>query len=177
MLERLRNMLSPAERPQRPLFEAIVASARQPWWYRECAVPDSIEGRFAVLATLTALATLRLEAGSAAARRAAVGLAECFIDEMDGEVRQMGLGDPAIAKQVGAMVGALGSRVGRLRLVVGRQQPWDEAVGPSLYRGASPDGEAAAQASATLQSFWKMLDATDEQALIAGRLAPLEAAR
>lgn len=175
MLDRLLRIFGPAERAQRPLFEAIVAAARQPDWYRRCRVPDTIEGRFAMLATLTALVTLRLEAGSAKARRAAVGLAECFIDEMDGEARQMGIGDPSIAKQVGAMVGALGARVGRLRPLVGGGEEWDAALGHAIYRGAAPDAVAAQQASSALQSFRAMLDAADEQSLVAGRLPPIGA--
>ena len=33
------------------LFDAVTAKAREPHWYVEGAVPDTLDGRFAVLAT------------------------------------------------------------------------------------------------------------------------------
>ena len=97
-------------RSAKPLYEQVVARARQPHWFREGQVPDTVEGRFAMLATLLALVDLRLEAGGEAARFASVSLAECFIDDMDAELRQMGTGDPVMSKKVGSLVGALGGR-------------------------------------------------------------------
>ena len=45
------------------LYDAVVSEARRPAWYREGAVADSMDGRFAVLSSLTALTILRLEDG------------------------------------------------------------------------------------------------------------------
>ena len=168
----LRSLLTlfATDRPARPLFDAVVAAARQPHWYRDGGVPDTVEGRFAMLATLAALVNLRLEAGGEAARRTAVSLAECFIDEMDGEVRQMGIGDPTIAKQVGAMVGAVSSRVGRFRPLVSGDSDWAEEVAASLYRGRPPADRAAADHSLrAIRAFWAALEQAEESAVIAGR--------
>src|SRR5689334_8552704 len=43
------------------LFEKLTAETRRPSWYLEGQVPDTLDGRFAVLATLTALTLVRLE--------------------------------------------------------------------------------------------------------------------
>ena len=43
------------------VFEAVTAEARLPHWYVEGRVPDTLDGRFAVLATLTALTLVRFE--------------------------------------------------------------------------------------------------------------------
>ena len=82
------------------LFEALVGEARRPGWYLEGQVPDTLDGRFAVLATIVALATVRLERGGDVARAASVALAERFVESMDAEHRQLGLGDPAVGKLV-----------------------------------------------------------------------------
>ena len=44
-----------------PLYRAIVAEGRDPVWYRDGRVPDTIDGRFDVIAAVMALLLLRLE--------------------------------------------------------------------------------------------------------------------
>ena len=56
-------MLRPRGADAGALYDAVVAEARRPAWYREGAVADSMDGRFAVLSSLTALTILRLEDG------------------------------------------------------------------------------------------------------------------
>ena len=56
------------------LFDHAVREARQPFWYRECEVPDTIDGRFAMLATVSALVIVRLEAGGEAGETVSAAL-------------------------------------------------------------------------------------------------------
>ena len=85
-----------AERPSATaLFDALTAEARQKHWYVEGEVPDTLDGRFAVLATITALANVRLERDEDEGERLSVALAERFIEVMESEHRELGLGDPA----------------------------------------------------------------------------------
>ena len=168
MLRTLRNLFVGVPSAT-PLFDAVVASARKPHWYIDAKVPDTVEGRFAVLASLTALVNLRLEAGSSDARNAAVALAESFIADMDAQVRQMGVGDPSIAKQVGAMVGSLGLRVGRFRSAITGSADWREVVEASLYpSAAAPSQVALVNAIGALKRYWEALEASPEEAVISG---------
>ena len=57
------------------LFAALVGEARRPHWYVEGEVPDTLDGRFAVLSTMVAMATVRLERGGERALLEAVALA------------------------------------------------------------------------------------------------------
>ena len=116
----------------------MVTEARAAHWYVEGQVPDTIDGRFAVLASLLALASVRLERGGEAAQRAGIDLTERFIADMDGEIRQLGIGDPSIGKQVGGMVGALGGRIGAWRRALAGEEDWSEVTTRSLYRGRRP---------------------------------------
>ena len=43
------------------LFDLAVAEARHVHWFIEGELPDTVNGRFAVLATIVALLTVRLE--------------------------------------------------------------------------------------------------------------------
>jgi len=92
------------------LYAAVVAEARRPGWYRDAGLPDSLDGRFAVLTSLLALTDIRLERGSDEARALGPRLTEKFIADMDAQMREAGFGDPGLGKQVRTMVGALASR-------------------------------------------------------------------
>lgn len=152
-----------------PLFEALTAAARQPHWYLAGQVPDSIDGRFRVLANLTALAIIRLEGGGAEGNAASVALTERFVEVMESEHREIGLGDPGLGRKVQKLVGALAGRVELWRSAV-EARDWGQAVTRSLYRDA-PEGAALGHSIAELQGFWSTLQQAEVSALAAGRMA------
>ena len=77
-----------------PLYKETVAIGRDPAWYRAGQVPDTVSGRFDVIAAVFTLLLLRLEReDTAEARTATVLLTELFADDMDGSLRQIGIGD------------------------------------------------------------------------------------
>lgn len=122
------------------LFAAASAQARLPHWYIEGQVPDTIDGRFAVLATVTALVTVRLEQAGEAGNRVSVALIERFVEVMEAEHRELGLGDPALGKKVRKLVASLSGRTGLWRGAVSSECDWIEAARKSLYKdGVSPD--------------------------------------
>jgi cytochrome b pre-mRNA-processing protein 3 len=157
-------------RVARPLYDQVVARARATHWYRAGGVPDTIDGRFAALATLLALVDLRLERGTDLARKASVSLAECFIEDMDGELRQIGIGDPVMSKKVGGLVSSLGGRVGAWRRALDGEESWDAVIARSLHREQPVPAEAAAHAQRELRAFWAGIEGRSDEALINGAL-------
>lgn len=116
-----------------PLYAATVAAMRRPDWFRSAGVPDTIDGRFAVLATLLALAVLRLEAGGADARALSARLVERFVDDMEVQLREGGTGDPTLGKKVRKLVASLARRTDSWR---GVEAPSDALLTDSLNAGA-----------------------------------------
>ncbi len=153
------------------LYAALVGQARDPAWYRACGAADTIDGRFAMLATLVALAIVRLEDGGPEAQAAAVALTERFVADMDGEMRQLGFGDPSIGKEVGAMVGALAGRVAAWRRAVAGEEAWDAVTARSALREQSVNSETLAAMSAGLERFQALLEAAGDSALARGAIA------
>ena len=116
MLRYLFPRLTPA--PAAELYDAVVAEARKPHWYIEGGIADTIDGRFAMLATLLALVLVRLEREGRGASELSIVLTERFIDSMESEHRELGLGDPKLGRTVRKLVGSLSRRVDLWRLAV-----------------------------------------------------------
>lgn len=151
-----------------PLYAAIVARGRDPHWFVEGAVPDTIDGRFDMIAAVLCQVLLRLERDDAPPELG-VALTECFIDDMDAQLRQEGIGDVGLGKQIGKMVSALGGRLAAYRdgLAAGDLRT---ALIRNLYRGAPPGDAAVDHVNAALLGFAAALGATTPAALKEGRL-------
>jgi cytochrome b pre-mRNA-processing protein 3 len=152
----------------RPLYAALIERARQSHWYEDGAVPDTIDGRFDMVAAMMSLALIRMEALGLQGEGAR--LTEIFIEDMDGQVRQIGFGDLIVGKQIGKMMSALGGRIAAYRVALAGEAPLDEAVVRNIFRGDAPEPPALAHVSAGLRAFVGVLDATDADALLAGKL-------
>ena len=153
-----------------PLYRAIVASAREPAWYREGSVPDTVDGRFGLVAALTALVLLRLEKEGEAGREPAVLLTELFVADMDASLRQIGIGDYVVGKHIGRLMGALGGRLGTLREARAQRAPLEPFVRRNIFHDAPPSDEAAAWVSERLERIATALDAEPLAALLAGAM-------
>lgn len=170
MLQYLFRRLTSQPPRGRALFDTVVAEARRPHWYVEGEVADSLDGRFAVLATVCALFIARLESGNGAGDSASAALTERFIESMDSEHRELGLNDPGLGRRVRKLVGSLERRVDQWRDATHGETGWDETVISSLYRGEPPRDEALRHSSDALTELWKRLSETAEQALAEGCL-------
>ncbi len=151
-----------------PLYTAIVARARMPHWYEAGAVPDSIDGRFDMVAAILAFVLLRFEGDPEAAGPSA-SLTERFVEDMDGQLREIGIGDVVVGKHIGKMMSMLGGRLGAYRdgLAGG---DLDAALVRNLYRGMAPEPEALGHVRDSLLAFRDALAATPTAGLIAGEL-------
>lgn len=164
-----RALLRPAPRPADTLYRALVAEARRPDWYARGGVPDSLDGRFDMLALVVALAMLRLEA-SAESGALNAALAERFIADMDGSLRQMGIGDQNVGKEVGRMMSALGGRLGAYRdaATAGSAEAWDAALARNLWRGDVPAEPAHGWLVGRVAALAAAITATPLDRLVAG---------
>lgn len=154
----------------RPAYDAAVALARDPAWYREGGVPDTLDGRFDMLAAVVALLLLRLEREGAEAGQESVFIAELFIEDMEGSVRQMGIGDLMVGKHVGRMMSALGGRIAAFRDAAGSGRGFEAAVRRNIFHdGPAPEG-AAAFVTARLERLHEALIGMPAERLLAGEL-------
>lgn len=168
MLGNLFRRLTKEPKRGQALFDAVVAEARRTHWYMAGEVADTIDGRFAVLATVTALTIVRLEQGSEALGALSVGLTERFIESMDSEHRELGLNDPGLGRRVRKLVGSLERRVDEWRDATHDETDWTETTVSSLYRSEPPDDEALRHGAKSLRDLWETLRAAPEPRLMEG---------
>jgi cytochrome b pre-mRNA-processing protein 3 len=156
MLDFLFRRLTANPRRGAELFDAVTRIAREPHWYVEATAPDTLDGRFAVLATVAALVMVRLEAEGETGLAASVALTERFVEVMESEHRELGLGDPTLGKAVRKLVGSLARRTELWRSAAAGHTDWTTATRESLYKsGVSAD--ALNHAASALERLWARL--------------------
>lgn len=151
-----------------PLYNAVVTRGREEHWYVEGAVPDTVDGRFDTIAAVLAMVLLRLETQPEAAALSA-HLTERFVDDMDGQLRQLGMGDMVVGKHIGKMMSMLGGRLGAYRdgIAAGDLTP---ALVRNLYRSDAPAADAVAHVATALTTFHALLATVPVERLTAGEL-------
>lgn len=152
-----------------PLYAAVVEIGRDPTWYREGQVPDTLNGRFDMIAAIMTLLLLRLERdGSPEARIASTLATELFVDDMDGSLRQIGIGDHVVGKHMGRMMGALGGRLTAFRTAYGNADAMRAAVDRNIFHEAAQSPAAVDYVSHRLERLVAAMDTAPLSALLAG---------
>ena len=85
------------------VYRAIVAQSRQPVFYAEWGVPDTVTGRFDMISLHMALVFHRLRGAGGEAAEFGQALFDLFFKDMDRSLREMGAGDLAVPKKVRKM--------------------------------------------------------------------------
>ena len=149
-----------------PLYAAIVTEARRPGWYHD-GVPDTTDGRFDMVASVLSLVLIRLEREGPQTRESQALLAETFIEDMDGALRQMGIGDLMVGKHVGRMMGALGGRIAAYKdgLAGGDLAG---AVARNIFRDEAADAGAVAAVDLRFRALHARIEAIALPDLLAG---------
>lgn len=175
LLARLKTPPAPL-RPAELLYNSCVTCARDPVLFRDGGVPDTLDGRFDALALTVTLVMLRIEAADdlAPAVRGAVqtALVERLIDDMDRTLREIGVGDMNVGKQVRAMAAACSGRhlAYRDALAAGDEGALSEALVRNLYRGDDPGARPLKGVADWITARRALLAACDIEDLMEGRL-------
>ena len=152
-----------------PLYNRVVAHARDPHWYIDGGVPDTMDGRFDMVAAMMTLTILRLEKEPDHAADMAL-LTELFVDDMDGQLRQVGIGEMVVGKHVGKMMSALGGRLAAFRPAFAGEADLDAAILRNIYRSTeAPSAAALAHVRSAFVGVKTALDADSAADIAAGQ--------
>ncbi len=121
-LKRLLGFGTDPKEELRPLWHRTVEIAREPHWYADCKVADTVDGRFAMMVAALAIVILRMERSASLVPKSAL-LTELFVDDMDGQLREFGVGDVVVGKNMGKLMSMVGGRLGAYRTGLAEDGP------------------------------------------------------
>ncbi|WP_310533437.1 ubiquinol-cytochrome C chaperone family protein [Novosphingobium sp.] len=153
----------------RPLWHRVVELSRDPAWYRDAGIADTVPGRFDAITLILCTVLLRMERDEALIEPS-VRLTELFVDDMDGQLRQSGVGDMVVGKHMGRLMSALGGRLGAYRdgLAAADSAPLEEAIARNVTLN---EGSDPAVAAGMMRKLNEALAAKDGAALLVGDFA------
>lgn len=93
------------------IYHKIVTRARTPEFYRTAMVPDSVDGRFEMIVVHLFLVLHALKGRGKETDRLEQDVMRAMFDDMDRNLREMGVGDLAVGKKVKFMAKSLNGRV------------------------------------------------------------------
>ena len=153
------------------LYGMIVAQARLPCFYRDHAVADTVNGRFDLIVLHLAMVLDRL-AQDPDLQRLGQGIFDRFCQDMDHNLREMGVGDLKVPKEMRRMGEAFYGRTQAYRAAWAAKD--DLALVDSLQRniyGGSPAALAAAtRLAAYMREALRDLGAQPAASLAGGEL-------
>lgn len=132
-----------AANPAQPLYYAIVAHARQPMFYRDFGVPDTVDGRFDMIVLHAVLVFLRLR-GDPAAAPLVDDLFDVMFADLDRSLREMGVGDISVGRRVRQMARGFYGRAQAYDRALNGSEQLEEALRRNLYGTVTPQDEAVA---------------------------------
>jgi cytochrome b pre-mRNA-processing protein 3 len=151
------------------LYGMIVAQARLPSFYRDYAVADTVNGRFDLIVLHLALVLDRL-APDSALQTLGQGIFDRFCQDMDHNLREMGIGDLKVPGEMRSMGEAFygRSRAYRAAWAVQDNGALIAALERNIYAGAAAG--AAPRLAAYMREALRELAAQPSASLAAGEL-------
>ncbi|WP_458760776.1 ubiquinol-cytochrome C chaperone family protein [Afipia sp. TerB] len=136
---RFRNPGTPSRGTIEAIYGMVVAQAREPAFYDRLDVPDTVDGRFDMLLLhlWMVLRHLRTVEDADALSQA---LFDRFCEDMDGNLREMGVGDLTVPKRMQAFGEAFYGRTAAYDLAFeGGEDDLAQAIGRNVLNGQKPD--------------------------------------
>jgi cytochrome b pre-mRNA-processing protein 3 len=148
------------------IYGMIVTQAREPSFYRDLGVPDTVDGRFDLLVLHLWMVLRRFKSIEGDAKLSQA-LFDHFCDDMDANLREMGVGDLSVPKRMQAFGEAFYGRATAYDLaLVSGSEALAQALCKNILNG---DGiETARRLAAYAETAIASLTGLDEAALRSG---------
>lgn len=158
------------ETPARKVYEALILRAREPVFYRDLGVADTVDGRFDML-TLHACLVLRyLEKNKLGGSEFAQMLFDLMFMDMENNLRELGVGDVGMPKRMKKLIKAFYGRRKAYGDALDEEQDTasalKEALVRNLYRDAAPSPEVLQVMAGYCQNFAATVQNDDTDAMV-----------
>lgn len=153
------------------LYTTAVRAARNPFFYAELGVPDTMDGRFDMIGLYVSLLIERLQKERVPGPALAQAVFDAMFLDMDHTLREMGVSDMSVGRKVKAMWEALHGRsqAYAAALETGDGAALAASLARNVWRG-QPSAEGPERLAAIASRHWRDLVGQDLEALAAGRV-------
>ena len=180
-----RLLASPGARRRRraaahALDVALVEQARLPVFYARGGVPDSRDGRLELVSLHAILVMRRLQAEGAEGRALAQELFDVMFADLDQHLREWGVGDLSVGKQINKLAESFFGRVAAIGPLLAGADPagLDAVLRRNVYSEVeAPDPGVVHALGRYLCAQDRALTAMDGNGLLAGRVGFVEPER
>jgi cytochrome b pre-mRNA-processing protein 3 len=158
------------------LYGMIVTQARSATFYVDYEVPDTVEGRFDLIVLHLVLVLRRFAAGDAhgrGGRERGQRLFDAFCRDLDGNLREMGIGDLAVPKRMRRFGEAFYGRQGAylVALESGDERDFENTLARNIFPGDGGIDVKSARLARYARAVIRELDAQEDNALMRGEVA------
>lgn len=143
--------------PAQDLYFSLVGHARQPGFYRDCGVPDTVDGRYDMIVLHAVLLFRRMRAEPEEAEFADQ-LFEVLVADLDRSLREMGQGDMSVGKRVRQMARGFYGRAESYDRALDGAEDLENSLRRNLFGTVEPAEEHVAAMAAYVRSAVEQLE-------------------
>lgn len=134
----------PAAEAGLSLYESAIGQAREPGFYAGFGAPDTVEGRFELVAIHVYLILRKLKDPSQAAKKTGQELFDAMFRDMDAALRELGVGDLVVGKKIRKLAENFFGRVAAYDTALETgEEALAEALARNVYESADPSSAGA----------------------------------
>ncbi len=155
------------------LYRRIVEQARRPAFYQELGVADTPDGRFDMLCVHAWLVMRRLRGEGDVATEFSQTLFDLMFQDMDRNLRELGVGDLAVGKRIKGMAQGFYGRIQAYDAALDADDmpALCQALRRNVYRAMTPDEAQVAALARYVDGEQRSLAGQTATALMAGDVA------
>lgn len=172
MLSALKTFFSPSPVKYQAYdaYVKMVAQARNPVFYQQWQVDDSLDGRFDMIVAHLFLVINRCEdEGTRPEVQEFIrSLSEAFFADMDRSLREMGASDTGVGIRVKNMAQAFYGRLKAYKDAIGNETALAQALSRNVYREKPVAGEVAASLAAYMGRNYRLFQRQSVDAFMQG---------
>ncbi|MBO3759779.1 ubiquinol-cytochrome C chaperone family protein [Ciceribacter sp. L1K22] len=156
-------------------YSALTSMARDPFFYTDLNVPDTVMGRFEMLSAVMILFFRRTRSSERSGQELAQEIVDAFFQDVDHSIRELGVGDQGVPKRMKKLAGMF---YGRLEAYAAALDTGDRPMlAEALRRNIYPEPGAQAPDMNGLADWMMKMDgylaSRPEDDVTAGKLSLL----
>lgn len=159
----------------RSIYGQLTAAARDPHYYVDMNVPDTVMGRFEMISVMMILFLRRTGRASSPVQQLAQDVVDSFFAEIDHSIRELGVGDNSVPKRMKKLARMFYGRAETYgaALDAGDASVLAEALRRNIHPGMSGDAAAESDADMSLLaesvlSLDRELSGREEASILSG---------